>query len=66
MLLTVIVAFSLHEKYLYSALFFPVCSRIWAEYGEIPRMSLYLVLMQENTDQNNSEYDNFYAVCLIH
>ena len=40
LLLIAIVTLSLHEKYPYSALFFPVWSRIWAEYGEIPRMSL--------------------------
>ena len=34
-------------------------SRIRTEYGEIPRISPYLVRMWENADQNNSEYEHF-------
>ena len=34
-------------------------SRIWIEYGEILRISLYSVRMWENADQNNSEYGHF-------
>ena len=33
-----------------------VLSRIWTEYGEILRISPYLVRMRENTVQKNSEY----------
>ena len=36
-----------------------VFSRIRAEYGEILHISLYSVLMQENTDQKISEYGHF-------
>ena len=34
-------------------------SRIWTEYGEILRISLYSVWMRENADQNNAEYGHF-------
>ena len=43
----------------YSELLFSVLSRIRTEYGEIRSISLYLVQMRENTDQNNSEYGHF-------
>ena len=46
---------SLRKKCLYSELFRSAFSRIRTEYGEILRISPYLVQMQENTDQNNSE-----------
>ena len=41
-----------------SVLFWSVFSHIRTEYGEILRILLYTVQMQENTDQNNSEYRN--------
>ena len=43
----------------YSELFWSVFSRIWTEYGEIRSIFQYSVGMQENTDQNNSEYGHF-------
>ena len=43
----------------YSELFWSAFSRIWTEYGEILRIFLYSVQMQENVDQNNSEYGLF-------
>ena len=50
---------SLHKKCPYSGLFWSVFSRIRTEYEEIRNISLYSVRMQENTDQNNSEYRPF-------
>ena len=47
------------EKCSYSELFWSLFSRIWTEYGELPRISPYSDQMQENTDQNNSEYRQF-------
>ena len=38
---------------------FPTFSRIWTEYGETPSISPYSVQMEENEDQNNSEYRHF-------
>ena len=43
----------------YSEIFWSALSRIWIEYGEILRTSLYSVRMQENADQNNFEYGHF-------
>ena len=43
----------------YSELFWPAFSRIWTEFGEILRIFPYSVQMQENVDQNNSEYGLF-------
>ena len=40
-------------------LFWSVFSRIQTEYGEILGISPYSVQMQENKDQNNSEYRLF-------
>ena len=48
---------SLREKCPYSELSWSVFSRIRTEYGE--RISPYSVRMQENEDQNNSEYGHF-------
>ena len=48
---------TLHEKCSYSEFFWSVFSRIWTEYGEI--LSPNSVRMQENTDQENSEYGLF-------
>ena len=49
----------LYEKCSYSQLFWSVFSHIRTEYGEIFRISPYSVLMQENTEENNSEYGHF-------
>ena len=38
--------------------------RIGTEYGEILRMSPYVVLMRENRDRKTPTRDFFYAVCL--
>ena len=51
--------YPLRDKCLYSELFWSVFSRIRTEYGEILRISPYLVRMRENTDQNDSEYEHF-------
>ena len=51
--------FTLREKCPYSELFWSVLSRIRTEYGKILRISPYSVQMQENADQNNSEYGHF-------
>ena len=50
---------SLRKKCPYSELFWSAFSRIWTEYREIWRISLYWVRMWENMDQNNSEYGHF-------
>ena len=39
--------------------FWFVFSRIWTKNGEILRVSPYSIQMQENTDQKNSEYEEF-------
>ena len=44
------------KKCPYSELFWSVFSHISTEYGEMRNISPYLVRMQENADQNNSEY----------
>ena len=56
----------LREKCPYLELFWPVFSRIRPEYGEILRISPYLVRispysvrMRENVDQSNSEDGHF-------
>ena len=49
----VIKRLTLRENSPYSELFWSVFSRIWTEYRQIPRISLYSVQMQENADQNN-------------
>ena len=51
--------FPLHEKCLYSDLFWSIFSRIRIKYGEIRSTSSYSVWMQENTDQNISDYGHF-------
>ena len=49
---------------LHPVLFWSAVSRIWTEYGEILRISLYLVRMRENVDHYNSEYRCFsHSVC---
>ena len=52
---------TLREKCPYSELFWFAFYRIWTEYGEILRISLYSVQMRENAEQNKFEY-TFYAV----
>ena len=47
------------EKCPCSEFFLSVFSRIWTEYAEILRISLYSVRMFENKDQKNSEYGYF-------
>ena len=49
----------LGEKRPYSEVFLSVFSRIQTEQGEVIRISTYSVRMQENVDQNNSEYGQF-------
>ena len=49
----------LHEKCPYSELFWSVFSRSRTKYREILRISLYLVRIWQNTDQNNSQYGHF-------
>ena len=46
---------SLREKCSYSVLFWYALPRIWIEYGEIFRISLYSARMRKNVDQNNWE-----------
>ena len=50
---------TLRKKCPYSVLFWPVFSRIRTEKGEIRSIFPFSVQMQENTDQNNSEYGHF-------
>ena len=50
---------TLCKKCPYSELFWSAFSCIWTKYGEIQSISPYSVWMQENTDQNNSEYWRF-------
>ena len=50
---------SLRKKSPYSELFWSAFSRIRTEYGEIRRISQYSVRVQENADQDNSEYGHF-------
>ena len=50
---------TLRKKCPYSELFWSAFSPIWTEDGEIRSISSYSVRMQENADQNNSEYDHF-------
>ena len=45
--------------YKVNVLFWSSFSTIRTEYGEILRISPYSVRMQENADQNNSEYGHF-------
>ena len=49
----------LRKKCPYSEFFCSIFSRIWTEYGEILRISLYSVRMRRNMDQKNSEYGHF-------
>ena len=49
----------LREKCRYSEFFWSVFSRIRTEYGEMRSISLYLIQMRENRNQNNSRYGHF-------
>ena len=51
--------FTLRKKCSYPELFWSAFSCIRTEYGEIRSISPYSVQMQENADQNNSEYEHF-------
>ena len=51
--------YTLPKKCPYLELFRSAFSRIRTEYGEILQISPHSVVMQENTDQNNSEYEHF-------
>ena len=53
------LSIALRKKCPYSELFWSAFSGIRIEYGEILRVSPYSVRMQENADQNNSEYGHF-------
>ena len=50
---------TLRKKSPYSELFWSLFSRIRTEYGQILRISPYLVRMWQKTDQNNSESGHF-------
>ena len=43
----------------YLELFWSTFSRIWTQYGGIPRISPHSVRMRENVEQINSEYGRF-------
>ena len=53
------VTAALRKTFPYSKFFWFIFSSIRTEYGEIQSISLYSVQMQENMDQENSEYGNF-------
>ena len=53
---TVLINQSLCENCSYSELYWSAFSRFWTEYEEVWSISPYLVRMQENVDQNNSQY----------
>ena len=57
---------TLHKKILYLELFWSAFSRIWTEYGEILRISLYSVRMRENVGKMRTRItpntDKFYEV----
>ena len=57
---------NLCKKCPYSELFWSAFSHIQTEYGEILRISPYSVRMQENADQNNSEYGQFSRSINLH
>ena len=50
---------TLRKKCPYSKLFWSTFSRIWTEYGEIRSISPCSIQMQENADQNKSEFGYF-------
>ena len=49
----------LREKCPNAEFFWSAFSRVWTEYGNLLRKSLYSVQMQENTDQKNSVFGQF-------
>ena len=49
----------MRKKCPYSELFWFAFFRVQTEYKEIRSISPYLVQMQENADQDNSEYGHF-------
>ena len=51
--------YRLREKFPFSELFWSAFFRIRTGYGEIRSIFPYSVRMQENADQNNSEYGHF-------
>ena len=55
----------LRQKCPYSEFFWSVFSRIRAEYGEIRSISLYSVLIRENTEEKNSEYTVYFTIYII-
>ena len=55
----IIFQHALCEKYPYSEFFWPAFSRMQSEYGEIRNIYPFSVQMQENGDENNSEYGHF-------
>ena len=54
-----VLQLSQRKKCLYSELFWSIFSDIWAEYRKTRSISQYSVRMQENLDQNSSEYGHF-------
>ena len=56
----------LRKRCPYSEIFWSAFSGTWTEYGEIRSISLYSVRMQENADQNDSEYGHFSRSVFIH
>ena len=55
----------MRKKWPYYELFWPAFSHIRTVYGEIGSIFSDSVRMQENVDQNNSEYGHFHAVKVI-
>ena len=53
---------TLRKKCPYLKLFWSILSRIRTEYGQILRISPYLVQMQKNKDQYNAKYGQLYVV----
>ena len=53
------IKWPLPKKCPYSEFFWSIVSRIWTEHEWKLRISPYLVQMQENIDQKNSEYGHF-------
>ena len=56
---------TLRENCSYLELFLSVFSRIRTECGEIRRVSPYSVRMQENANENNSEYGHFLRSVIV-
>ena len=60
-----VLQLSQRKKCPYAELFWSIFSHIWAEYGETRSISQYSVRMQENVDQNSSEYGHFLRSLLL-